>query len=219
MEFSLVEKIVIWVIPVLLAITFHEAAHAFVAYKYGDNTAQSQGRLSLNPFRHVELFGTLIVPILLLIVSRFQFTLGWAKPVPINPNNFKNPMGHMAIVALAGPMINVFMALLWGIVIKILLIAGGEATSMTYLIVMMCKIGIMINLLLAFLNLLPIPPLDGSRIFAYLLPPKAVRKYYTIEPYGIFILLILVFTGIISAIIFPMIVKATDILYALLGIS
>ena len=218
MEFSLLQKIVMWAIPVLFAITIHEASHAYVAYYYGDDTAKSKGRMSLNPVKHIELFGTIIVPILLLVLSNYRFTLGWAKPVPVLMHRLRNPFPHMALVAVAGPAANIVMALLWAMVFKITVIMSSDITISVAFTITMARIGILINLVLAVLNLLPIPPLDGSRILAWLMPATWVRTYYKIEPFGIFILLALIILGWLGKIILPPVNFMSDSIYHLFGL-
>lgn len=195
---TLIQKIAVWAIPVLLAITLHEAAHAFVAHLCGDSTAKMLGRLSMNPLRHIDLMGTIIVPIFVAIVSGFQFVFGFAKPVPINSNLLHKPRRDTAFVAAAGPLSNLIMAILWALVFKITTLLQGDASKISVFLLLAAQAGIVINLILAFLNLIPIPPLDGSRIIASLLPPKQAWYYLKLEPYGFFILLALLFTGFLS---------------------
>lgn len=195
---TLIQKIAVWAIPVLLAITLHEAAHAFVAYLCGDSTAKMLGRLSMNPLRHIDLMGTIIVPIFVAIVSGFQFVFGWAKPVPINGSLLHKPRRDTAFVAAAGPLSNLIMAILWALMFKITTLLQGDASKISVFLLLAAQAGIVINLILAFLNLIPIPPLDGSRIIASLLPPKQAWYYLKLEPYGFFILLALLFTGFLS---------------------
>lgn len=218
MEFSLLQKILMWAIPVLFAITVHEASHAYVAYYYGDDTAKSKGRMSLNPVKHIELFGTILLPLLLLVLSGFKFTLGWAKPVPVLMHRLRNPFPNMALVAIAGPASNLLMALIWAMILKLLIIMSSEVTVTIALMVTMAKIGIFINLVLAILNLIPIPPLDGSRIIAWLIPLRSVDGYYKLEPFGIFILLALIIMGWLGQIILPPVKFASEIIYQLFGL-
>ncbi|APC96797.1 site-2 protease family protein [Francisella frigiditurris] len=174
-------------IPLIFAITLHEAAHAYIAKFRGDKTAYNLGRVTLNPVPHIDLIGTIIVPGLLLLSSMtvgFPFIFGWAKPVPINYNNLKNPRSDMAMVALAGPLANFIMAVVWALLYK-------HITLHPY-IQQMALYGMIINVVLMVLNLLPIPPLDGSRIVSAILPPKVAYKYNSIERYGFFILLALI---------------------------
>lgn len=200
---TLIQKIAVWALPVLLAITLHEAAHAFVAYRLGDSTAKMLGRLSLNPIRHIDLIGTIIVPILIGVLSQFNFVFGWAKPVPINENQFKNPRRDIALATAAGPISNFIMAILWAILLKIAL--SLSASTPALFLALTSQAGILINLILAFLNLLPIPPLDGSRVVASLLPVQSSQQYLKLEPYGFFILIILLATGILGKILTPLI--------------
>jgi Zn-dependent protease len=195
---TLIQKIAVWAIPVLLAITLHEAAHAFVANLCGDSTAKMLGRLSINPLRHIDLIGTIIVPIFVAILSGFQFVFGFAKPVPINSRLLRKPRRDSAFVAAAGPLSNLIMAILWALIFKVTTLFHGEASKVSVFILLAAQAGIVINLILAFLNLIPIPPLDGSRIIASLLPPKQAWYYLKLEPYGFFILLALLFTGFLS---------------------
>lgn len=207
-ELSLIQQIAIWLLPVLFAITHHEAAHAFVAYLLGDTTAKSLGRLSANPIRHIDLVGTILLPIAILLLSNFTFIFGWAKPVPINYSRFKHPRRDSALATAAGPVANLLMAILWAICLKIGIMLHPESSSVALFMVLTGKAGIIINLFLAFLNLIPIPPLDGSRIVSSLLPPKAAITYNKIEPYGFIILMVLMFLGILNFIVTPLISMA-----------
>lgn len=208
MTLSIIQKITIWALPVVLSITLHEAAHAWVANRCGDSTAKMLGRLSLNPLRHVDLFGTLIVPLLIGALTQFQFVFGWAKPVPINWNQLRHPRRDMALVALAGPVANIIMALLWASGLKTALIFNPQTTMPALFLLLTSQAGILINLILALLNLIPIPPLDGSRVIASLLPPKQAYSYLRIEPYGFFILLALMFSGLLGWILGPLLAES-----------
>lgn len=201
MELSLLQKIIIWALPVLFAITIHEVAHGYVASKLGDKTALILGRLTFNPLKHIDMIGTVLVPLVLLFLGGFIF--GWAKPVPINPRNFKNPRRDMALVSIAGPLSNLIMAFIWAAIMKLGLMLMGMGTKAGLPITLMGQAGIMINLVLMFLNLIPIPPLDGSRIVAAIIPMKWLYYYDRIEPYGFVILLLLIFTGVLGWIIGP----------------
>ncbi len=194
LELSLLEKIVIFAFPILFAVTVHEVAHGWVASKLGDPTAKSLGRLTLNPIKHIDLIGTIIVPVLLLVAGGFLF--GWAKPVPVNWQNLRRPRRDMALVAAAGPFANFIMALIWALIAKIsLMIALATGNQHFLLFFYMGSAGIMINILLMIFNLIPIPPLDGSRVVASYLKGKAAFYYNQIEPYGFFILLALIVSG------------------------
>ncbi|QMT59631.1 site-2 protease family protein [Legionella sp. PC997] len=204
-EFTLIQKICIWAIPILFAITLHEAAHAYVAYRCGDTTAKMFGRLSLNPLRHIDPIGTVLIPLLVGVLTQFNFVIGYAKPVPINWNQFRHPRRDMILVTLAGPFANIIMAFIWAACDKIALILNPNTSMAVLFLYATAQAGIFINLILAALNLLPIPPLDGSRVVSSLLPPKQAMAYEKIEPYGFFILLILVFTGVLGMILNPLI--------------
>lgn len=203
LELSTIQQIAIWILPVLFAITFHEAAHAWVANYFGDSTAKMLGRLSFNPIRHVDLIGTIIVPIAVLLMSNFSFVFGWAKPVPINSSQFKNPRRDLAIATAAGPFSNLLMALFWALCMKIGTLLNLQS-SLSLFLLLTGRAGVIINLLLAFLNLLPIPPLDGSRIVSYLLPIRQATTYEKLEPFGLPILILLMFTGILAWLINPL---------------
>ena len=201
---TLVQTIAVWVIPVLLAITLHESAHAFVASRCGDTTAKMLGRLSVNPLRHIDLIGTILVPILVGVLSQFQFVFGWAKPVPINWSRLRKPRRDSALIAAAGPASNVIMALLWALCLKVSTLFHPETSHIALFFFLTGHAGILINLVLALLNLIPIPPLDGSRIVASLLSPQRAEQYLKLERFGFFILIALLFTGILSAILDPL---------------
>lgn len=218
LELSTIQRIVIWILPVLFAITIHEAAHAWVASRFGDTTAKMQGRLSFNPLKHIDLIGTILVPILVLVLSQFSFVFGWAKPVPINASLLRNPRRDMALATAAGPVSNLLMAILWAVCLKIGLILNPSTSNAALFMALSGQAGIIINLLLAYLNLIPIPPLDGSRIVASLLPLRQAIQYQKIEPYGFFILLALIFTGALGWLIQPPLRWSLAGLYALFGI-
>ena len=215
MEFTLIQKIIVWTIPVLFAITLHEVAHGWVANMLGDPTAKMLGRLSLNPIRHIDPIGTVAIPFLLLLTVGFVF--GYAKPVPVTWENLKNPKRDMAIVALAGPMANLFMAIFWVIVIKIGLLIHSDMVSLFLIATGMA--GIFINLILMVLNLLPLPPLDGGRIMVGLLPSSAARQYAQLEPWGMIILVMLMVTGLLGQIIGPPIYSLFGMMADMAGIS
>ena len=191
-ELSLIQRIVVWVLPVVFAITVHEVAHGWVAKKYGDNTASFLGRLTLNPVKHIDILGTIIIPGLLLL-SFTGFIFGWAKPVPVDPRNFKNPKTDMAIVALAGPVANFLMAVAWALIARLGVIIDLDIITLP--LIYMGIAGISINLVLGLINLIPIPPLDGSRIVTGLLPNKLAYQYNRFERFGFIFLLILLWSG------------------------
>jgi Zn-dependent protease len=210
---SLVQTVAIYALPVLFAITLHEAAHGYVARHFGDMTAHAQGRISLNPIRHIDPIGTIVVPILILILTRNLIAggllFGWAKPVPVNYSALRKPRQHMALVAAAGPAANLVMALIWALVLKVSLVspAGRFAEPLE----LMSQAGIMVNLIFMFLNLLPILPLDGGRIVASLLPTRAAWRYSKLEPFGLPLLVLLLVTNVLSVVLGPL-VGASDAL-------
>lgn len=211
---DIVQKLAVWAIPVLLAVTLHEVAHGWVARALGDNTAARLGRLSLNPLKHIDPIGTILVPAVLLFLGGFLF--GWAKPVPVVMRNLNNPRRDMAIVAIAGPASNFVMALLWGFLFKFAAL-HGDADSLWVGLRLMAQAGIAINLVLMVLNLIPIPPLDGGRVLTGLLPESMARKVDRIEPYGFIILLLLIFTGVLGTIMaWPMTVSYAAINHLLM---
>jgi Zn-dependent protease len=193
-------KISIWAIPVLFAITLHEVAHGWTARYFGDRTAQMLGRLSLNPLRHIDPIGTLLIPGLMLAVGGPMF--GWAKAVPVATGALRNPRRAMVLVALAGPMANVFMALAWCAVLAGIARVNGIQT-LDFWIASMAQAGILSNLVLALFNLLPIPPLDGGRVLAGLLPPRLGARLEKIEPVGLFIVLGLSAFGLLGWLLDP----------------
>lgn len=185
---DLIRTIAVYALPVLFAITLHEAAHAYAARYLGDSTAYMQGRMSLNPTRHIDPFGTIIIPILLYIATGGSFLFGYAKPVPIDYGNLRKPKRDMAWVALAGPAANFVMALLW-LIFAILLAAAGVQEVF---FIRMAQAGVLTNLVMFAFNLFPIPPLDGGRILTSVLPHRYAYKFAQIEPYGFFIVMALV---------------------------
>lgn len=203
LDLSLIQQICIWVLPLLFAITLHEAAHGFVAYKLGDPTAKLLGRVSMNPTRHIDPIGTVAVPLLIGLMSNFAFVFGWAKPVPISERNFKNPKRDAALVAIAGPMANLLMCIMWAAIMKLSISLGVDKSSATLFLFLSAKAGIFINLILMLLNLLPIPPLDGSRFVSAILPGKWDYYYQKVEPYGFIIIIALLVTNLLGLILTP----------------
>ena len=213
---SFIQEIIVWSLPVLFAITFHEVAHGWVASKLGDKTAELLGRLSINPLKHIDLIGTIVVPLLLLTLGGFIF--GWARPVPINPVNFRNPKRGMLFVALAGPFANFLMAIFWAIIAKIGIILMTHNVALGTPVLLMGQRGIMVNIVFAVLNLIPLPPLDGGRIVMSLLPNKIAYHYSKIEPFGFLILLALIMLGVLSLIISPIISYIVRFLVSIFGL-
>lgn len=215
-ELTLIQKVAVWALPVLFAITVHEVAHGWVAKRLGDPTAMMMGRLTLNPFKHIDLVGTVVVPIILLLLGGFIF--GWAKPVPVTWSNLRNPKRDMALVALAGPASNLLMALFWAAVAKIGLMTATAMPMIGLPLFYMGGAGIFINIALMVLNLLPLPPLDGGRVVSGLLPGPLSYKFDRIEPYGFFILLGLLATGVLTTIMNPPMVALLNLIYGLFGL-
>lgn len=200
---TIIQTLAIAALPVIFAITLHEAAHGYAARHFGDLTAWQAGRISLNPLRHVDLIGTIVVPVSILLLSAGNFLFGWAKPVPVNFSRLRKPKQDMFWVAAAGPGANLFMALGWATVLKLVEAAPDNVYSLP--MARMADVGIDINLVLMALNLLPLPPLDGGRIAVSLLPHRLAWNFARIEPWGFPILLVLLFTGILSSILGPVI--------------
>ncbi|MDQ7980422.1 site-2 protease family protein [Paraburkholderia sp. SARCC-3016] len=194
MESSLIQTIVVYALPVVFAITLHEAAHGYVARMLGDNTAYVLGRVSFNPMRHIDPLGTIAIPLLLYFATSGAFMFGYAKPVPVAFGNLRNPRWGSLWVALAGPLCNFIQALVWGVFGVALAAMNIEEPFFTR----MASAGVGINLVLGVLNLFPLPPLDGGRVLAALLPPRPSIALSRIEPYGFFIVMALVLTGTLT---------------------
>ncbi|MFZ1908929.1 MAG: site-2 protease family protein [Burkholderiales bacterium] len=209
---QLVQTIAIFALPVILAITLHEAAHGYVARYFGDMTAYAQGRVSLNPLRHIDLVGTIVVPLLMLLVSRGVFLFGWAKPVPVNYSALRNPKQHMAWVAAAGPAANLAMSLAWAMLLKLALVLPPNFFMVP--MAAMARAGILINLVFMFLNLLPILPLDGGRIVASLLPGRASWQYAKLEPWGLPLLLLMLVTHVLDFVLGPLVNVGVSLIHA-----
>jgi Zn-dependent protease len=215
-NFNTIQQISIWCLPILFAITLHEAAHGWVALRCGDKTAFLAGRVSLNPLRHIDLLGTIIVPAILISLGGFIF--GWAKPVPVNWQQLHNPRRDMAFVALAGPFANLLMALFWAGIAKLGLALSDNPDSIFIAMAYMGQAGILINLLLMVFNLFPIPPLDGSRVLASLLPPIWAIQYNKLEAIGFIILILLLITGVLFPLIAPIIGSLSLLISQLFGL-
>ncbi|HUU30066.1 MAG TPA: site-2 protease family protein [archaeon] len=210
------------VIPILLfSVVVHECAHALAAERAGDPTARMLGRITLNPIPHIDPVGSILVPVLLLLTHSSIF-FAWAKPVPVNPYNFKNPRRDDIVVSFAGPLSNLILSLVFAalLLIFILIISPGSGLSLpTKSLIELFRYGIWINIILAFFNLIPIPPLDGSHILRNLLPPAAARKYDKIQPYGFIILLALIYFNLLSVFFVPARLLFSGILKMVLALS
>ena len=202
------KQIVLMALPLLVAVTFHELAHGYVAYRLGDPTAKLAGRLTLNPIKHLDPLGTIV-----FIMTRM---IGWAKPVPVNPFNLRNPKKDMIWVSLAGPAANMLIAIVSALIYKLVIVLPvGNIFLVKKVLVpvaLMLQLSVVLNIGLGIFNLIPIPPLDGSKILIGLLPPKQAMAFSRIEPYGFFIILILLFLRVIDLIIFPVIIFLRDLL-------
>lgn len=207
MELTLIQKIAVFALPVIFAITLHEAAHGYVARFFGDMTAAAAGRITANPLKHIDPVGTILVPLVILLASKLlgggMILFGWAKPVPVNFGRLRRPKQDMLWVALAGPGMNFIMAVFWALMIQLGHALGSSFASAP--LMLMGAAGVFINVILMALNLIPLPPLDGGRIAVSLLPVKQAMQFARLEPYGLFILLGLMFTGILGFILWPLI--------------
>lgn len=205
LELTLIQKIAVFSIPVIFAITLHEAAHGYVAMKFGDKTAWMMGRVTANPIKHIDPVGTIALPVFLLLMSKLAggpaILFGWAKPVPVNFSALRHPKRDMLWVAAAGPGSNLLMAVFWAFVIQLGHVVGG---SLALPIMLMGAAGVYINAILAALNILPIPPLDGGRIAVSLLPNEPARMLARLEPFGLFILIALLFAGVLNVLMVPL---------------
>lgn len=213
---SLIQTLAVAALPVIFAITLHEAAHGYAARHFGDPTAWLAGRISLNPLRHVDLFGTILIPIAILLFSGGSFLFGYAKPVPVDFGRLRHPKSDMLWVALAGPAANLFMALCWASLLKLSWVM--PINDFTVPLSEMSKIGIAVNCVLMVLNLLPLPPLDGGRIAVSLLPHRLAWKFAQLERWGFPILLVLLFTGILGAVMNPLVILAARVIESIFGL-
>ena len=191
---NLIQTVLIYALPVLFAITVHEAAHGYAARHFGDNTAYAMGRVTLNPFKHIDPVGTIAMPLLLYFATGGAFLFGYAKPVPVQFGRLRNPKRDMIWVALAGPGANLIQALIWGIVFYLL---QGAGVSESFFL-KMAQGGILVNVVMFAFNLFPLPPLDGGRILVGLLPYKQAELVSRVEPWGFFIVMGLVIAGVVS---------------------
>lgn len=209
---DIVQKIAVLLLPVLFAITVHEAAHGWVANKLGDATARMLGRITLNPLKHIDPIGTVILPLFMFITAGFLF--GWAKPVPVTWRNLRSPKRDMGLVAMAGPGINLVMALIWAMLVKLGVAIIGISEWVAVPLIYMGSAGVMINVVLMVLNLMPILPLDGGRVLASLLPPRYAIGFSQLEPYGMVLIILLLITGVLGRVMWPIIQFVIEILPA-----
>jgi Zn-dependent protease len=212
-----IRLIALYAIPGIFAITLHEAAHGYAARHFGDLTAYQAGRITLNPIRHIDLMGTIVIPVLILIASQGKYAFGWAKPVPVNFGRLRNPKRDMLWVAAAGPGANLLMAILWAFVIKAM--QGLPTNYFTEPVLLMARGGIIVNAVLMVLNLLPLPPLDGGRIAVSLLPHGLAYRFARVEPFGMIILLVLMLLGVLGKVMWPIIAGFIGVLASLLNIG
>ncbi len=216
MDVSL-QTIALWAVPVVFAITLHEAAHGYVARRFGDHTAEMQGRITLNPLRHIDLVGTILVPGALILAAKALggplLIFGWAKPVPVNFANLRDPKRDMLWVAAAGPAANFVMAFLWGLAYKL---DAQSPLGPSPVLLEMAQAGIAVNLVLMALNLIPIPPLDGGRIAVSLLPARASALWRRLEPWGLLLILALLMTGLLNSLMTPLLRAGEYLLQSLL---
>lgn len=217
-EFTIIQKVAVWAIPVLLAITLHEAAHGFVAARLGDKTAQMLGRVTLNPIKHIDPIGTVLVPLVMLLLPG-GFLFGWAKPVPVNMRNLNRPERDMAIVAAAGPLSNLLMGIMWAFVVQLgFTMRTSSAADYAEFVVQMGVAGVLINVILLVINLIPFPPLDGSRILRPLLQGGARRSFDSLEQYGIIIVLLLFVSGVLTPILSPILQAVQGFVFGFAGL-
>jgi Zn-dependent protease len=220
MELNIVQVIALYAIPVILAITLHEAAHGYVAMRFGDMTAYAAGRVSLNPIRHIDPVGTIALPLALLALAKVfgggGMLFGWAKPVPVNFANLRHPKRDMLWVAAAGPLSNLAMALIWAVSVKVGVSLPGNYFALP--LALMGAAGVFINIIFMVLNLLPLPPLDGGRMLVSLLPHRYAHRFSRVEPYGFVILIVLLFTGVLGLVLWPVISVAIGAISAAFGV-
>ena len=212
MELNIIQKICAYALPIIFAITVHEAAHGYAARYFGDMTAHYLKRITLNPFKHIDPMGTILLPALTVRLGGILF--GWAKPVPVNFSNLRNPKKDMMWVALAGPASNLIMAIFWTIILVRINLFPEQAELFLRV---MCLAGIQINIILMVLNMLPLPPLDGGRVAVSLLPYPWSGYLEGLERYGLIILIFLLFSGVLGKILFPLVNLSQSIIFGIFG--
>lgn len=221
-ELNIFQLIAVALLPGLFAITMHEAAHGWMALRLGDPTAKMLGRITLNPIPHIDPVGTIAVPLGLLLFSSLvgapPFMMGWAKPVPITARNLRHPNRDMALVAIAGPASNFIMAIIWGAAIHLGIALSDTSIAVGQFLINAGEIGILINAILLALNILPLPPLDGSRVVSSLLPPQLAWRYNQLENYGFLVLLFLLMTGVLGYILWPIVGLIMGSVAAIVGL-
>ena len=212
MDFSnIARQIIVSAFPILIAIVFHELSHGFVANRLGDPTAKMMGRLTLNPIAHIDPIGTILMPLMLIIFTNGQFVFGYAKPVPINPMNFKNPKRDMAISAAAGPITNILLSILSIMILKFIIaplsfvLPESISSAVMTPLIMIFRSSVIVNVVLAAFNMIPIPPLDGGRVLIGFLPYKQAVSFSKIEPFGFIIVIFLIATGIANYFVIPLV--------------
>jgi Zn-dependent protease len=215
--YNILVKILIFAPSMILAITLHEAAHGFVAKHFGDTTAYMLGRVTLNPIKHIDPIGTLVVPLVIGFLTNWSFLFGWARPVPVNFNNLRHPKRDMLWVAAAGPVSNVIQAALWALLVLALMNVPANAAATYWFSV--AEAGILVNIVFAILNLFPILPLDGGRILASVLPAKLSYAYQGTERYGMIILIVLIATGVLGKLLSPLVYASMMGIYTLFGLK
>lgn len=217
-----IQLIAVWILPVLFAITLHEVAHGWMALRFGDKTALMMGRLTVNPLKHIDPVGTILVPLVIFLTTKISgyppFIFGWAKPVPVTYENLRKPKRDMAFVAVAGPLANLVMAFFWAGIAKFGVYLHGSMPNPGAALAYMGQAGIFINLILMVLNLIPIPPLDGSRIVSAILPRRLEWQYNRLERLGLVILLLLLVTGILGRIIAPAVIFLYQLILIIFGL-
>jgi len=216
---DILRTILVYAVPTIFAITLHEAAHGYVARMFGDTTAYMLGRVTLNPVKHIDVMGTIVIPLVLLAVTRGAFLFGWAKPVPVNFNNLRDPKRDSLWVAAAGPASNIVQALVWATVALVLTQVVQPTGLVGAFWQSIAEAGIQVNVVFAILNLFPLMPLDGGRIVTSLLPDKLAYTYSRTEPFGMLILIVLIVSGVLNTVLGPLYVGTLNLIYSAFGLA